>query len=70
MVSLAVVSYLMYDSFGEPGLMKRVTAIYQTLDTNADGVLDPAELDAAKERLLELDSDGDGSISAEELSGG
>lgn len=69
-IALTVVSYLMYDSFGEPALMKRVTSIYKTLDSNADGKLDAAELDAAKQRLLELDSDGDGAISAEELAEG
>src|SRR4051812_18128935 len=38
-----------------------------TLDTNHDGIISAAELDAAASRLLTLDRNGDGRVDAVEL---
>ena len=66
-LALSVISYLMYDKFGEPNLMKRGAMIHRALDTNADGILDADEIEAATRRLKAMDDDNDGTLSNEEL---
>ena len=66
-LALSVISYLMYDKFGEPNLMKRGAMIHRALDTNADGKLDADEIEAATRRLQSMDDDNDGALSAKEL---
>ena len=66
-LALSLISYLMYDKFGEPNLMERGAMIHRALDTNADGRLDAQEIEAATERLKAMDDDKDGALSAEEL---
>src|SRR5438270_13883343 len=40
---------------------------FTTLDTNSDGILDPAEIEAAPTSLAKLDRNSDGSITLDEV---
>ena len=44
------------------GMQKSVAFIFHALDTDGDGKLSPAEIDAAPEVLRLLDKDGDGEV--------
>lgn len=52
---------------GPPPPGRSVPPLVKALDTDADGSLSVAELEAAPESLKTLDKDGDGAISPEEL---
>lgn len=47
----------------------RAGTLFRALDTDGDGVLSPAEIQAAPEVLLSLDSDGDGHLLEEDIGG-
>ena len=51
-----------------PGL-ERLQTVMRTLDANNDQALSTDEVQAAAQRLLSLDSDGDGALSLEEMGG-
>ena len=51
-----------------PGL-ERLQTVMRTLDADNDQTLSTDEVQAAAQRLLSLDSDGDGALSLEELGG-
>ena len=40
---------------------------FTTIDTNANGILEPEEIDAAPKSLAKLDKDGDGQITSDEV---
>ncbi|MYJ95869.1 MAG: hypothetical protein F4053_09870 [Proteobacteria bacterium] len=51
-----------------PGL-ERLQTVMRTLDVDSDQALSTDEVQAATQRLLNLDSDGDGALSLEEMGG-
>ena len=51
-----------------PGL-ERLQTVMRTLDVDSDQALSTDEVQAAAQRLLSLDSDGDGALSLEEMGG-
>ena len=51
-----------------PGL-ERLQTVMRTLDVDSDQALSTDEVQAATQRLLSLDSDGDGALSLEEMGG-
>ena len=53
---------------GGPGGMLARLPVYKALDANSDGVLSKEEIANASAALLTLDKDGNGELSAEEIS--
>jgi len=51
------------------GMQESVLFLFNALDTDGDGQLSPAEIDAAPDVLRSLDKDGDGELNETELEG-
>ena len=51
------------------GMQESVMFLFNALDTDGDGQLSPAEIDAAPDVLRSLDKDGDGELNETELEG-
>lgn len=51
------------------GMQASIAFLFDALDTNGDGRLDSAEIDAAPDILRALDKDGDGGLNETELEG-
>jgi hypothetical protein len=58
---------IMENGPGEPPRPRGIPPIVGALDTNRDGVIDSAEIDAASKALRSLDKNGDGKLSGEEF---